>query len=58
MALEMHLYELGGNCYLTGTLGPKLSLGYQNRAVFEKTGSLYPQNDRKGMVVRQFQVSF
>jgi hypothetical protein len=54
----MHLYELGANCYLTGTLGPKLSLGYQNRAVFEKTGSLYPQNDRKGMVVRQFQVSF
>jgi hypothetical protein len=30
----MSLYELGANYYLTGTLGPKLSLGYQNRAVF------------------------
>jgi hypothetical protein len=36
----MYIYELGANYYLTGTLGPKLSLGYQNRAVFEKTGSL------------------
>jgi hypothetical protein len=32
----MSLYELGANYYLTGTLGPKLSLGYQNRAIFEK----------------------
>jgi hypothetical protein len=41
----MSLYELG-NYYLTGTFGPKLSLGYQNRAVFEKTIQ-YPQSDRK-----------
>jgi hypothetical protein len=30
----MSLYELGANYYLTGTFGPKLSLGYQNRAIF------------------------
>lgn len=40
LEVPMYLYELGANYYLTGTLGPKLSLGYQNRAVFEKTGSL------------------
>ncbi|SEA50485.1 Phosphate-selective porin O and P [Flavobacterium gillisiae] len=59
-ALEnpMSLYELGANYYLTGTLGPKVSLGYQNRAIFEKTGAQYPQSDRKSMIVLQFQVSF
>lgn len=54
----MSLYELGANYYLTGTLGPKLSLGYQSRAIFEKTGIKYPQSDRKDMLVLQFQVSF
>lgn len=54
----MSLYELGANYYLTGTLGPKLSLGYQNRAIFEETAIEYPQSDRKDMLVLQFQVSF
>jgi hypothetical protein len=54
----MSLYELGANYYLTGTLGPKLSLGYQNRAIFWKTGIQYPQSDRKSMLVLQFQISF
>ena len=54
----MSMYELGANYYLTGTLGPKLSLGYQSRAIFEKTGIKYPQSDRKDMLVLQFQVSF
>jgi hypothetical protein len=54
----MSLYELGANYYLTGTLGPKVSLGYQNRSIFEKTGAQYPQSDRKSMIVLQFQVSF
>ncbi len=54
----MSMYELGANYYLTGTLGPKLSLGYQNRALFENTGGKYTQNDRKGMAMLQFQVSF
>lgn len=54
----MSLYELGANYYLTGTLGPKLSVGYQSRAIFEKTGIKYPQSARKDMLVLQFQVSF
>jgi hypothetical protein len=54
----MSLYELGANYYLTGTLGPKLSLGYQNRAIFEKIAIQYPQSDRKSMLVLQFQISF
>ncbi len=58
LSSPMSLYELGANYYLTGTLGPKLSLGYQNRAIFEKTGTQYPQSDRKDMLVLQFQVSF
>jgi hypothetical protein len=51
----MSLYELGAN-YLTGTFGPKLSLGYQNRSIL-KTGIQYPQSDRKSMFL-QFQISF
>ena len=54
----MSLYEVGAKYYLTGTLGPKLSLGYQSRAIFEKTGTQYPQSARKDMLVLQFQVSF
>jgi len=55
----MSLYELGANYYLTGSLGPKLSLGWQNRAIFERpvTGK-YTQSDRKNMLMLQFQVSF
>ncbi|URC11389.1 OprO/OprP family phosphate-selective porin [Flavobacterium sp. B183] len=55
----MAMYELGVNYYTTGTLGPKFSLNYQNRAVYNKslTGS-YKQSDRLGMVVLQCQVSF
>lgn len=60
-ALEtpMTMYELGANYYFTGTLGPKVSLGYQNRAIFDKaiTGK-NPQSDRKSMLVLQLQVSF
>ncbi|OXB22936.1 hypothetical protein B0A80_13150 [Flavobacterium tructae] len=55
----MAMYELGVNYYTTGTLGPKFSLNYQNRAVYDKslTGA-YKQSDRLGMVVLQCQVSF
>ncbi|MBC5839360.1 porin family protein [Flavobacterium muglaense] len=58
LSSPMSLYELGANYYLTGTLGPKLSLGYQNRSIFEKTGVTYPQAERKSMVMLQFQISF
>jgi hypothetical protein len=49
----MSLYELGANYYLTGTLGPKLSLGYQNRAIFEKSIHLKVIK----VLVLQFQIS-
>lgn len=59
LEIPMTMYELGANYYFTGTLGPKVSLGYQNRAIFDKaiTGK-NPQSDRKSMVVLQLQVSF
>ncbi|MEN2402452.1 hypothetical protein GKZ90_0021860 [Flavobacterium sp. MC2016-06] len=55
----MTMYEIGANYYTTGTFGPKFSLNYQNRAVYDKslTGK-YTQSDRLGMVVLQCQVSF
>lgn len=55
----MTMYEVGANYYTTGTFGPKFSLNYQNRAIFEKplTGE-YTQSSRLGMVVLQCQVSF
>lgn len=59
LATPMTMYELGANYYIYGTLGPKLSLGYQNRAVFERQLiGKNTQSDRKSMVVLQFQVSF
>lgn len=55
----MTMYELGVNYYTTGTLGPKFSLNYQNRAVYDKTLiGAYKQSDRLGMIVLQCQVSF
>lgn len=57
--VPMTMYELGVNYYTTGTLGPKFSLNYQNRAVYDKTlTGQYKQSDRLGMVVLQCQVSF
>jgi hypothetical protein len=56
----MTMYELGANYYTTGTFGPKFSLNYQNRAIYDKkiTENNYTQSDRLGMVVLQCQVSF
>lgn len=55
----MSMYELGVNYYFTGTLGPKVTLGYQNRAIFDKSVTdKNPQTDRKSMVNLQLQVSF
>lgn len=57
----MTMYELGLNYYFKNNLGPKVTLGYQNRSVFENldvaTNKL-TQTDRKGMVVLQMQVNF
>ncbi|MDA6068996.1 OprO/OprP family phosphate-selective porin [Flavobacterium sp. AC] len=56
----MSMYEIGTNYYTTGTFGPKFSLNYQNRAVYDKAllNPKYTQADRLGMVVLQCQVSF
>lgn len=56
----MTMYELGANYYTTGTFGPKFSVNYQNRAIFDKAVATtkYTQTDRLGMVVLQCQVSF
>jgi hypothetical protein len=58
----MSMYEVGLNYYLTGTFGPKISLGYQNRGIFKtalQTGETkFDSNGRRGMLVLQYQVSF
>ncbi|HSZ24975.1 MAG TPA: hypothetical protein VK766_04620 [Cytophagaceae bacterium] len=56
----MWMFEAGVNYYLTGTFGPKITLGYQNRPVFElfEGETKHMQTTRKSMVVLQFQVSF
>ncbi|MFH6942508.1 hypothetical protein [Flavobacterium sp. FlaQc-50] len=55
----MTMYEIGANYYITGTFGPKFSLNYQNRAIYDNTLiGKYKQSDRLGTVVLQCQVSF
>lgn len=58
----MTLFEAGFNYYLTGTFGPKISLCYQNRSVFETTlaagDTKFNSSARKGMLVLQYQISF
>jgi hypothetical protein len=56
----MTMFEGGINYYLTGSYGPKVTLGYQNRAIFKTVAgeSKQVENGRKGMVVLQYQVSF
>jgi len=53
---SMTMYELGLNYYIHGTVLNKLSLEYQSRPVYTKSGSNYAADGRKGMVVLQFQV--
>lgn len=58
----MSMFEAGFNYYITGTFGPKISLSYQNRSVYEATlqareTKLNP-SARKGMLVLQYQISF
>ncbi len=55
----MTMFEGGVNYYFAGKFGPKVTLGYQNRAVFENNGgSQLTETTRKGMYMVQFQVSF
>jgi hypothetical protein len=56
----MVMFEAGVNYYLTGSFGPKVTLGYQNRGLFASQAgeTQLVSTDRKGMLVMQFQVSF
>lgn len=56
----MAMYEAGVNYYITGSFGPKVTLGYQSRNIFGTEAGETKQvvKDRKGMLVLQYQVSF
>jgi len=49
------VYDLGINCYFKGH-GNKLSLGYQNRPVFQNINDQLIVDERKGMFVLQYQI--
>ena len=56
-ALEdaMVVYDLGINCFFNGHSN-KLSLGYQNRPVYQNINNLLKVDERKGMLVLQYQI--
>jgi hypothetical protein len=56
----MVMFEAGINYYITGGGGSKITLGYQNRPLFESvTGETkLVETGRKNMVVLQYQVHF
>lgn len=56
----MTMFEGGINYYFAGKFGPKVTLGYQNRAVFDNVpgNTKLVETTRKGMYMIQFQVSF
>jgi len=49
------VYDLGINCYFKGHSN-KLSLGYQNRPVFQNINDQLKVDERKGMFVLQYQI--
>ena len=51
----MVVYDLGINCYFKGHSN-KLSLGYQNRPVFQNINDQLKVDERKGMFVLQYQI--
>ena len=51
----MVVYDLGVNCYFKGHSN-KLSLGYQNRPVFQDINNQLKVDERKGMFVLQYQI--
>lgn len=51
----MVVYDLGINCYFKGHSN-KLSLGYQNRPVFQDINDQLKVDERKGMFVLQYQI--
>ncbi len=52
---KMIVYDLGINCYFKGH-DNKLSLGYQNRPVFKNLNNQLKVDERKGMIVLQYQI--
>lgn len=52
---KMVVYDLGINCYFKGHSN-KLSLGYQNRPVFQNINNQLKVDERKGMFVLQYQI--
>ncbi len=55
LADAMLVYDLGINCYFKGHSN-KLSLGYQNRPVFQDIEEQLRVEQRKGMFVLQYQI--
>ena len=51
----MIVYDLGINCYFKGHSN-KLSLGYQNRPVYQNLNNQLKFDERKGMFVLQYQI--
>jgi hypothetical protein len=51
----MVVYDLGVNCYFKGHSN-KLSLGYQNRPVYQNINNQLKVDERKGMFVLQYQI--
>lgn len=52
---KMIVYDLGVNCFFKGHSN-KLSLGYQNRPVFQNSNNKLKVDERKGMFVLQYQI--
>lgn len=52
---KMVVYDLGINCYFNGH-DNKLSLGYQNRPVFKNINNQLKVDERKGMIILQYQI--
>jgi hypothetical protein len=58
LADPMLMWEAGANWYVKGTVGNKLSLGYQSRPVYEYNSMMgVDATQRKGMMVLQLQVA-
>ena len=51
----MIVYDLGVNYFIKGHSN-KLSLGYQNRPVFQYSNNQLKVDERKGMLVLQYQI--
>jgi len=51
----MIVYDLGVNCFFNGHSN-KLTLGYQNRPIFQSINNELKVDERKGMLIMQYQI--